>query len=123
MQVSSSVEEELTKEIGKIDLKLQLGVIPIKDVTVNVIPKTVVVPGGETIGLKLYTNGVLVVGMSEIEGQDNNKYKPYKDSGIEEGDRIIAVNNETVTCTADLIQQVNECNRREGTSEICQKRK
>ena len=26
--------------------------------------------------------------MSEIEGEDNKKYKPYENSGIEEGDSI-----------------------------------
>ena len=41
--------------------------IPIKNVDVNVIPKTKVIPLGNIAGVKLYTNGVLVVGMSEIE--------------------------------------------------------
>ena len=35
-------------------------------------------PIGRTIGLKLYTDGVLVVGMSEVEGADGNSYKPKK---------------------------------------------
>ena len=38
--------------------------------------------------MKMYTEGVLVVGMSEIEGK-----KPYQNSGIETGDKIIEVNN------------------------------
>jgi len=79
----------------------------VKDVTVSVMPNEVVVPGGEAIGLKLYTDGVLVVGMSEIEGIDNEKYKPYENSGIEEGDMIVEVDKKTVTCTADLIKEVN----------------
>ena len=45
--------------------------------------------------------------MGEIEGDDHIKYKPYENSGIEEGDRIIAINENTVTCTADLINEVN----------------
>lgn len=45
--------------------------------------------------------------MGEIEGSDNKQYKPYENSGIEEGDRIIAINQNTVTGTADLINQVN----------------
>lgn len=45
--------------------------------------------------------------MGEIEGSDNRQYKPYENSGIEEGDRIIAINQNTVTGTADLINQVN----------------
>ena len=108
IQVSSNLSESATK-VGKINYKLNLfGAIPLKEITVNVIPKTYVVPLGDAVGLKLYTSGVLVVGMGEIEGAGNIKYKPYENSGIEEGDRIIAINNNTVTCTADLINEVNK---------------
>ena len=108
IQVSSDLSESATK-VGKINYKLNLfGIVPLKEITVNVIPKTYVVPLGDAVGLKLYTSGVLVVGMGEIEGAGNIKYKPYENSGIEEGDRIIAINNNTVTCTADLINEVNK---------------
>lgn len=108
IQVSSDLSESATK-VGKINYKLNLfGMVPLKEITVNVIPKTYVVPLGDAVGLKLYTSGVLVVGMGEIEGAGNVKYKPYENSGIEEGDRIIAINNNTVTCTADLINEVNK---------------
>ncbi len=107
VQTSTTISSD-TSKIGKIDYKLNLfGGIPLKDITVNVIPKTSVVPLGNAVGLKLYTSGVLVVGMSEIEGIDNNKYKPYENTGIEEGDMIIAANEETVTCTADLLNTVS----------------
>ena len=108
VEVSSNLSESATK-VGKINYKLNLfGIVPLKEITVNVIPKTYVVPLGDAVGLKLYTSGVLVVGMGEIEGVGNVKYKPYENSGIEEGDRIIAINNNTVTCTADLINEVNK---------------
>jgi stage IV sporulation protein B len=51
--------------------------------------------------------------MSEIEGENNIKYKPYENSGIEEGDRIIAINENTVSSTADLINAVNASNGQE----------
>lgn len=98
-------------KIGKIDFKLNLfKEIPVKDVTVNVIPKTKVIPLGNLVGLKLYTNGVLVVGMSEIDGLDKKKYRPYENSGIKEGDMIISINEKAITCTAELIKNVNNCN-------------
>ena len=50
--------------------------------SVNAMPKRYVNPIGRTIGLKLYTDGVLVVGMSEIYGADGKKYIPYENSGI-----------------------------------------
>ena len=45
--------------------------------------------------------------MSEIEGEDNKKYKPYENSGIEEGDRIIKINNTQIYSTDELIETVN----------------
>ena len=85
MQTSSSLNDQVLEQTGKLDLNLNLfNLFSVKDVTVEVIPKTTVIPLGKAIGMKLYTEGVLVVGMSEIEGQ-----KPYQNSGIETGDKII----------------------------------
>ena len=109
MQASSEIENNRTKDIEKIDLSLNLFEnIPLKEVSVNVIPKTKVVPLGNSIGLRLYTDGVLVVGMSEIDGE-----KPYANSDIKEGDRIIAVNNNEIESTNALIDTVNSCNGNE----------
>lgn len=108
VEAVNSDDTKISNKIGKVDLSLNLAGFSVKDLTVNVIPNTVVLPSGETIGLKLYTSGVLVVGMSEIQGEDNNNYTPYKNSGIKEGDMITKVDNETVTCTSDLITKVNE---------------
>ena len=45
--------------------------------------------------------------MSEIEGEDNKKYKPYENTGIKEGDTIIKVNNTEIGSTDELIETVN----------------
>lgn len=85
----------------------------LKNIDIDVLPKTKVIPIGSVAGIKLYTNGVLVVGMSEIQGIDNKKYKPYESSGIQEGDRIIAVNNTDIENTKDLMKNVNMSNGNE----------
>ncbi len=69
--------------------------------------KRYVNPIGRTVGLKLYTNGVLVVGMSEIDGEDGIKYMPYKESGIKEGDMIKEINGKELSNTQELINIVN----------------
>ena len=53
--------------------------------------------------MKLYTQGVLVLGMSEIEGK-----KPYEKSGIKEGDMIIEIDQKEINNTQDLINTVNK---------------
>ena len=96
------------EQLGKTNLNVNLfNLIKLKEIDLNVIPKTTVIPIGNIAGVKLYTNGVLVVGMSEIEGEDNKKYKPYENSGIEEGDRIIKINNTQINSTDELIETVN----------------
>jgi len=109
LETSSNINKNKVTEVGKLDLSLSfLGKIPLKKVTVNVIPKTTVIPMGKAIGMKLYTDGVLIVGMSEIEGK-----KPYENTGIKEGDRIVEIDNEEINSTNDLITVVNNCNGRE----------
>lgn len=104
LQASTNLNKNKVDETGTIDASLNLfGKIPLKEMTVNVLPKTTVIPIGKAIGMKLYTDGVLVVGMSEIEGK-----KPYEHSGIQEGDRIIAINDEKVDTTSELIETVNQ---------------
>ena len=102
--------KKIDKEgIDKLNLNL-FGGIKLKSVNVAVIPKTTVIPLGTAIGMKLYTKGVLVVGMSQINTDNNEKTKPYENSGIEEGDMIVKINEKEVTCTAELIESVNDSN-------------
>ena len=107
--LETSSNSEITGEVGKKNLEVSLfDKISIKTVEVNTLPKTTVIPVGNIAGLKLYTNGVLVVGMSEIEGKDNKKYKPYENSQIQEGDTIIQINENIINSTQDLIEEVNK---------------
>lgn len=116
LQASSHINKSKVSEAGTLDVSLNLfGKIPVKDMTVNVIPQTTVIPVGKAIGMKLYTDGVLVVGMSEINGK-----KPYENSGIQEGDRIVKVNQEEIENTDDLINTVNQSDG--GVLEITYKR-
>ena len=106
LQTSSTIEQTQINKIGKVNFSLNLfNLIPLKNIDVNVIPKTTVVPMGNAIGMKLYTAGVLVVGMSEIEGK-----KPYENSGIKEGDRIVQINQNQIDNTDDLMEAVNQSN-------------
>lgn len=108
VEVSSTTTEKISGEIGV--SKMQISLFDrffIKSIDVDVLPRTTVIPVGNLAGVKLYTNGVLVVGMSEIQGDDKKMYKPYEKTGIEEGDTIVAINNNTIHSTEDLIKCVN----------------
>ncbi len=57
--------------------------------------------GGENVGIKVNSNGVLVVGLYEI----NNTY-PAKDQGIKIGDLITSINNNKISNIEELIKQI-----------------
>lgn len=106
---SNANNNSLSPKAGKATLQVSLfDNISLKDVDVDILPKSTVIPVGSIAGVKLYTSGVLVVGMSEIEGADNKKYKPYENTGIKEGDTITQVNNVEISSTEELMNCVNQ---------------
>lgn len=100
-KVSNNTENKL--------YNLSLFGFNLKTIKANVISTTKVVPIGSLVGLKLYTQGVLVVGMSEIKGEDNQIYKPYEEAGIEQGDSIIEINDVKVSSTEELMACISKC--------------
>lgn len=106
--LTSSLPKKITIFEGE---KINLGLS--RSINVSVIPRAKVIPVGNLAGIKLYTNGVLVVGMSEIQDIFGKKYKPYENSGIQEGDRLITINNNAISNTEELIKKVNQSNGNE----------
>ena len=84
------------------------GNIPLKNIKISKIQDIEIVPVGKVIGLKLYTNGVLIVGMTEIESKSNILSKPYENSDIEEGDTIIKIDEQYIENIDKLKDVVNE---------------
>jgi stage IV sporulation protein B len=70
-------------------------------------------PIGRLVGLKMYTRGVLVIGMSEIDGADGKTYKPYEGTDIKEGDFIRKINGVEINNTDELTTIVNSSNGNE----------
>ena len=62
-----------------------------------------VVPIGKAVGVKIYTDGLLVVGTSEVNGE--NVSKKY---GIKINDRIEKINNQLINSTEEFSKTVNE---------------
>ncbi|MBQ9297824.1 MAG: SpoIVB peptidase [Clostridia bacterium] len=111
LPISSSVNSKQVNYVKKENYEVSiLDRFKVKTVEANIIPNTKVIPIGETIGLKLHTKGVLVVGMSEVKNINNEKVKAYVNSNIEEGDMIIEANGVPIASTADLVQTVNSSN-------------
>ncbi|MFC5403927.1 SpoIVB peptidase [Cohnella soli] len=83
------------KHSGITDLKLKLfGKIPFKTVRLQVIPNLKVIPGGQTIGVKVKAAGIMVVGHHLVQMKDHSKVSPGEDAKLKLGDLIVEINGE-----------------------------
>ncbi|HOE56476.1 MAG TPA: SpoIVB peptidase [Bacillota bacterium] len=93
-------------ETAKANLIL-LGMLPIKEVTLNIIPDIKVVPSGESIGVRIESKGVLIVGLSSITDIKGKKFSPAADAGFEVGDKIIEIDGNQVEKERDIVDYLN----------------
>ncbi|GFN35435.1 SpoIVB peptidase [Tepidimicrobium xylanilyticum] len=96
-------------QTGEAQFQLRLlGIIPIKKFDVNVVERPYLVPGGNALGVKINTKGVLVVAVTDILGYDGKRYNPAKDAGIKAGDTILEINNVKVKDAEHVVDLLNE---------------
>ena len=60
----------------------------------NVTAADCIIPSGECIGVKMYTDGLIVVGTTSVTDISGKKTSPADDSGITKGDVIKSINGE-----------------------------
>ena len=68
-----------------------------------------VIAGGENIGISLHSNGVIIVGSYEIDG--NN---PAKESGLNNGDKIIKVNDIDTTSIDKMLSVIENLSSKDN---------
>lgn len=83
------------------------GIFPIKTVTVTEVDARLVIPCGTPFGIKMTTEGVMVV---ELSGFDNGTaiVSPAKDAGISEGDLIVSISGQNVHSNKDVSEIISE---------------
>lgn len=97
-----------SKNSGSAHIRFSLfGVIPVKNVKITVGEERMLVPGGQSIGVMLYTDGALVVGCSDIELADGTTVNPGKEAGLHPGDVIKSINGAEIQNAEHLTQLVN----------------
>jgi len=96
---------------GTTDLQLRLfGLVPYKNLKVNVVPQVYVMPGGQSIGVRLNTEGVLVVGLTDIVDTSGKKRNIAEEHGIKLGDTLVEINDTTIINSlhvADIVTNSN----------------
>ncbi len=110
-----SVGSQSAQFVGSVQKQLSvLGVIPIKNETVKTVAEDTVLVSGDSFGIKLYADGVMVVGTKDVEA-DGKSVNPAKSAGIEIGDIIVSINGEKVF-TSDKVQEILNDNNGEPYS-------
>ena len=105
MPAITKIETTMTSlnnsNVTNVEFRL-FGKVLLKTSTITKIEKIKVIPVGKIIGLKLYTDGVLVVGISEDE--ENSVEKEFD---INPGDIILEINGKLVKSINTLKEIVN----------------
>lgn len=96
-----------TNNIGEdFDVKLKaFGIIPFSSVNVEVVDELHVAVLGTPFGMKLYTEGVLVIDLTTVETESGN-INPAENAGIKKGDYIVSVDGKKVYTNEDLASAV-----------------
>lgn len=105
--ITSFVSSQTSKP--KVDTIKVFGIVPVKDVDVTNKPTQQVYVSGEAFGIKIYTDGVIVVATQKIDTA-NGEQNPSKDAGLEVGDVIVSINNIDVFTSDDVQAVLNDNN-------------
>ncbi|MBN1042556.1 SpoIVB peptidase [Clostridium botulinum] len=93
---------------NKYQIKL-LGLIPVKSLEVQKVQNLEIYPGGNSVGVRVSTQGVLVVGYSDIVINNVTEESPGKLGGVQLGDIILKINGEDVENCKDLVSIIKDC--------------
>jgi stage IV sporulation protein B len=106
--------ELVPEHTGKAHVTLKLfGIIPIKDMQVHVVPNLKVIPGGQSIGIKIHSSGIMAVGFNVVHN-GAKEISPAEQSNVKIGDVITAIDGkpvENVDEVAKWIQMAGKENK------------
>ena len=93
----------MATEEGKAEIGLSmLGIIPVKTVEVRSIESQKVFASGAPIGIKLKTNGIVIINVSGVFLDDGTKAIPAENAGLLTGDVLIKAGGKDLKNISDL---------------------
>ncbi len=98
---------------GDANVTVTVGGAPVKNIDVQVLKDITVIPGGQSIGVKLNTLGVLVVGHHLVDSEDGEK-SPGELAEIEVGDIITKINGKKIENISQVTPFVQEAGEKEA---------
>ncbi len=108
---------------GELNVRFLLfGVIPLRNLVVRVLPPISVVPGGQSIGVLLQQEGVIVRDHHLVLDKSRRPVYPAREAGIEIGDTILEINGEQITSQYQVGQLLREIGEAGSRAELLLKR-
>ncbi|XQY93919.1 SpoIVB peptidase [Metabacillus sp. HB246100] len=98
------------KKAGEGEVVFDLAGFPVKKVGVDVLPDFKVIPGGQSIGVKLNSLGVLVVGHHQINTEEGKK-SPGEIANVKVGDIITNINGTKIEQMSDVTPFIEEAGK------------
>ncbi len=99
---SLSVQNNNSNTVNQDFYQISLfGIFPVKQVSVTKTQKSEVAVLGTPFGIRIFSEGVLVVGLSDVDTHNGN-VNPAKNAGIKVGDIILEVNGICVDSNTDV---------------------
>ena len=100
--------EVVVHKAGASELLLSFLGIPLRRVEVEVSPEKRLIPGGQALGVAMRTDGVLVVGVSEVA----DGISPARDCGLKAGDVIRSLDGNEIATAEQLTTLVSAAGQR-----------
>lgn len=94
------VEDTEMFRVSTVSAKL-FGIINLKKIQVREYRDIALIPGGMNFGVRMLTDGVMVVGLSEVTS-GGKACNPAADAGLKEKDIIITIDGKKVTSVAQV---------------------
>ncbi|MBQ8541206.1 MAG: SpoIVB peptidase [Clostridia bacterium] len=101
--IETSQNAIIPRNTGDYKASLSIFGIPYKKVNVKVLEDEEVLVGGEPIGIRLYSDGLVVVAVGRV---NENKKSPAETAGIKEGDVIVSVDGEKVGTPSEFSDKI-----------------
>lgn len=90
---------------GSHNMRISLMGIPVKNIKLSVLPNIEVVPSGISIGVRINTDGVMVLGLGAVKTNRGEKIEPANNI-LKSGDMILEVNNQKIDSKETLIDLI-----------------
>ena len=85
------------------------NMIPVKSVNIQLVQETKVIPCGNPFGVKIFTEGVVVVGMTDVK-TEKGTVNPAKEAGLKTGDVILEIDDTKVNSNEEVSSIISGCN-------------